>query len=241
MSNGDDPHYKLIYPPKTPAKTILNEIEGIVYRSTAELMAFGSGVGRAGSELRAAVGDIRAHINRFVADGSFGRRLLTCYQLATKAGISVHWMDNVLKQLISETPTTLIAAMVVQASVLFALAQDARIIRTMDFRSREDVEAMLKKMKDWFDVTKDLASEQRDNPIYNQIVSLGGALTRYLADTARPLPRMLSYNFDPSPALKLSMSIYAEGGHSEEIIAENKVVHPAFCPIQIKALSPPIS
>jgi len=234
-----DPHVAKIYPAKTPAKTVLNEIEGIVYRSTAELMSWGSGVGRAGSSLRAAVGDIRAHINKYVADGSFGRRLVQCYRLATEAGITVVWMDNVLKQLMKEHPKTLPAVLVVQASILFALAQDGRIIRRTVFISRTDVEAMLVKIKNWFDVAKELASEQRDNPIYNQIVALGGAITRYLADTARPLPRMLTYQFDPSPALKISWSIYYEDDHSEEIIAENKVVHPAFCPLNIRALSPP--
>jgi hypothetical protein len=234
-----DPHLAKIYPAKTPAKTVLNEIEGIVYRSTAELMAFGSGIGRAASSLRAAVGDVRAHINKYVADGSFGRRLVQCYRLATEAGISVNWMDNVLKQLMSEKPKTLPAVLVVQASILFALAQDGRIIRRTEFVSRTDVDNMLVKMKNWFDVAKMLASEQRDNPIYNQIVALGGAITRYLADTARPLPRMLTYTFEPSPALKVAWSIYYEDDHSEDIIAENKVVHPAFCPINLRALSPP--
>jgi hypothetical protein len=241
MTDPLDPHLATLYPAKMPAKTILNEIEGIVYRSTEQLMGFGSGIGRAGSQLRLAIGDLRFHINRYVADGTFGARLVLCYRLATEAGITVMWMENVLKQLISEKPKTLVAVLVVQASILFALAQDGRIIRRTEFISRDDVEVMLQKMKEWFDTAKELASEQRDNPVYNQIVALGGAITRYLADTARPLPRMLSYTFDPAPALKLSMSIYAEGSHSEEIIAENKIVHPAFCPIHIRAISPPIS
>ena len=139
-------------------KKIFTEIEGIVYRSTEQLLKFGSGVGRAGSDLRMAVGDLRAHINRYVRDGSFGYRLSVCYRLATDAGISVQWMDNVLKQLVSETPSDLAAVAVVQNSILFALAQDARILGKSEFASREDVEAMLQRMKNWFDVTKELAA-----------------------------------------------------------------------------------
>jgi len=218
-------------------KKIFTEIEGIVYRSTEQLLKFGSGVGRAGCDLRMAVGDLRAHINRYVRDGTFGHRLSVCYRLATDAGISVQWMDNVLKQLVSETPSDLAAVAVVQNSILFALAQDARILGKTEFTSREDVEAMLQRMKNWFDVTKELAAGQKDNPSYAALIGLAGTITRYLADVARPLPRMIHYMLDPMPALAISQRIYGEGSRAEEIAAENKVIHPAFCPNHIMALS----
>jgi prophage DNA circulation protein len=222
---------------KTSARKLVAEIAGIVERSLNELQKFGSGVGRPGADLRLAIGDLRAHIGAYLRDGSFGRRLLICYRAATEAGVTVQWMDNVLKQLTSETPTYLPSVLVVQNSCLFALAQDARILNKTEFKSREDVQVMLVRMKNWFDVTKELAAEQRDNPSYAALINLGGTITRYLADVARPLPRMLDYDFTPLPALALSQLIYFEGSRAEEIAAENRVVHPAFCPNHIRALS----
>jgi prophage DNA circulation protein len=163
--------------------------------------------------------------------------LLACYRLATEAGMTVQWMDRVLTQLVSEKPSDLAAVSVVQNSILFALAQDARILAKTEFQSREDVQRMLERMKGWFDISIELAAEQRDNPSYAALITLAGSITRYLADTARPLPRMLHYQVQPMPGLTLSQMIYHEGSRAEEIAAENKVVHPAFCPINIRALS----
>jgi len=218
-------------------KKVFSEIEGIIVRSTDQLLAFTEAKGRAASQLRYAVGDLRAHINRYVRDGTFGRRLLVCYRLATDAGISVKWMDNVLKQLTSEQPSYLAAVAVVQNSILFALAQDARILAKTEFDSREDVESMLRRMKNWFDIAIELAAGQQDNPSYAALIGLAGSITRYLADTARPLPRMLEYQLIPMPGLALSQFIYSEGSRAEELAAENKIVHPAFFQNRVRALS----
>lgn len=218
-------------------KVALNEIEGIVKRASDKLLGFVSQPGRAGSELRLTVGDVRAHVNSYVRDGSFATRWLACFKLATASGMTLDWMDTVLNQLIIETPTTLEAGSVVQNSILFALAQDGRIIAATDYTSREEVEEILHRMKDWFDKVKDLAADEMDDPSYRALNNLAAAMTRYLADVARPLPRMLGYELVPQPALAMSQYIYGTGSRSEELAAENRVVHPAFMPRKIKALS----
>jgi hypothetical protein len=60
---------------------------------------------------------------------------------------------------------------------------------------------------------------------------LGGSLVNYLNNVAGPLPRMITFNIATTyGALSLSQLIYYVGNRSDEIIAENKIVHPAFCP-----------
>jgi hypothetical protein len=201
------------------------------------LVAFGGAAGRAGSDLRLVVGDLNAHVSDYIRDGSFAARLLTCYATATAAGITVAWLDQVLEQLFNEQPKYLASVSVQQNSILMALAQDARVLGATTFVSREDVDLMLVKMKDWFDQARQLAAAQRDNPGYNALISLAGAITRYLADVARPMPRMLQFSIAPMPSLTMSQYIYYEGGRSEELIAENKVVHPLFMPTSIRGLS----
>ena len=65
-------------------------------------------------------------------------RLKVCFRQATAAGITVDWMDRIIKQLVAETPTALTASTVVQNALLFALAQDGRIIAATEFKSRDE-------------------------------------------------------------------------------------------------------
>jgi hypothetical protein len=218
-------------------KIALNEIEAIVKRTIDNLLMFINQPGRAGAELRLACGDMRANINTYVRDGTFGPRLMICFRLSTEAGITIQWMDVVLKQLVAEKPSELAARFVVQGCILFALAQDGKVIRKTQYRSREEVEKELEHMKEWFDIVKDHAADEMDDLSYRALNNLAGAITRYLAEVARPLPRMLMYHLVPMPALAASQYIYGEGGRSEEIAAENRVIHPAFCRREIRGLS----
>ena len=52
------------------------------------------------------------------------------------------------------------------------------------------------------------------------------------------LPRMVSYTVGAvMPALTLANRIYADAGRADELAAENKIIHPAFCPREGRALS----
>lgn len=219
-------------------KTEFDEIDEIVQRTMANLVAFSSIAGRAGAELRRAVGDLTARTASYLADGTFANRLLNCFRLATQAGIDLNWMDRVIKQLTEEKPTALSSTSVVQNGLMMAVAQEGRIIRAMTFSSRDDVDATMRRMKKWFDTIKDILADTMSGPGYEAFITLAAGITRYLTDTARPLPRMLHYDIATTmPGLALSNYIYGEGGRAEELAAENKVVHPAFFPRTLRALN----
>jgi prophage DNA circulation protein len=220
-------------------KTEFDEIEEIVKRTTDNLKAFsGMQAGRPGAELRYAVGDLAARTNIYLADGTFANRLRICFRLATQAGINLDWMDRVIKQLTEETPTALTSTSVVQNSLIFALAQEGRIIAATTYRSRDDVDITMRRMKRWFDIIKDIIADTMSGPSYQAFINLTAAITRYLTDTARPLPRMLRYELAATmPGLFVSNYIYGEGGRAEELAAENKIVHPAFMQRTLRALS----
>ena len=220
-------------------KLTLSLIEGIVFRMTRKLMIFIPGQGRAGSDLRMAVGDLNAFINQYVQDGTFAQRLLLCFRLAVDAGITLEWMDVVLEQLFSERHplSDLVAISVVQNSIILALAADARIISVTEFRSRDDVEATMKRMNKWFNQAREFAANEMANPSYLTLVDLHAKVTRYLADTARPLPRMVTFELEPLPALTASNRVYGDGARWDEIVQENHIVHPAFCMPVLRGLS----
>lgn len=219
-------------------RTEFEEIEAIVKRTMKNLVAFSGKQGRSGAELRTAVGVLLAHINTYIADGTFADRLLRCFKLATAAGINLDWMDRVIDQLTKERPRTLTSTSVVQNSLVMAMAQDGRIIRATTFVSRDDVDTTMRRMKNWFDIIKDIIADTMSGPGYEAFITLCAGITRYLTDAARPLPRMLHYNLPSSmPGLTLSNYIYGDGKRAEELAAENKIVHPAFMPRRVRALN----
>jgi hypothetical protein len=219
-------------------KTEIDEIHEIVRRTLVNLIAFSGMVGRPGAELRYQTGDLMARLPIYVSDGTFPYRLLNCFKLATACGISLDWMDRVIEGLVAENPTTFTSTSVVQNSLIYALAQEGRIIRVTEFVSRDDVDTTMKRMKNWFDVIRDIIADTMSGPAYESFLNLTAAITRYLTDTARPLPRMLRYDMPAIlPGLAMSNYIYGEGDRAEELTAENKVVHPAFFMRNIRALS----
>lgn len=217
----------------------IDEIKAIVGRTLANLVAFqGMIAGRAGAELRYICGDLAARTATYLVDGTFANRLLSCFLIATQAGINLDGMDRVIQQLTQETPSSLTSTSVVQNSLIFALAQEGRIIAATTYVSRNDVDSTMKRMKAWFDIIKDIIADSMSGPSYESFVGLAAGITRYLTDTGRPLPRLLHYQMlSPLPALAASQLIYGDGSRDEELAAENKVVHPAFCRMQIRALS----
>jgi hypothetical protein len=219
-------------------KSEIDEIAGIVKRTTANLLSFTAMVGRSGVELRYAVGDLNAHVSTYLTDGSFADRLRNCFRLATDAGISLNWMDKVLDGLVKEKPSTVISTSVVQNALIMAMAQDGRIIAATIYQSRDDIDVTMRRMKEWFDILREIFADTMSGPGYEAFITLTAAITRHLTESARPLPRMLRYDLAASlPGLAISQYIYGEGGRAEEISAENKTVHPLFCQRTLRALS----
>src|SRR5262245_12997554 len=173
----------------TTINKAFNEIKGVVQRTTDVLIGFVGMVGRPGAELRYTVGDLNGYLPVYIRDGTFATRLLSCFRLATEANIPLNWLDNTLKSLVAEKPTTLEGVIVVENCIVFAIAQQARVLAKTTFVSRDDCEAMLKRMHDWFFLVTELAADTMANPNYLALVDLAGAISRYLADEARPLPR----------------------------------------------------
>ena len=218
-------------------RTEIDEINEIVARTLDNLKSFIGVSGRPGAELRWATGDLAANCAAYLSDGTFAQRLMVCFRLATQAGITVDWMDRVLKQLVAEMPTALTSSTVVQNSLLFALAQDGRIIAKTEFKSRDDVDAMMKRMRDWFDIIRDLIADTMSGPGYQSFLGLAAGITRYLTDVARPLPRMVNFELStPMPALAVSQLIYGEGDRAYEVTTENKIIHPLFMRRELRVL-----
>jgi prophage DNA circulation protein len=195
-------------------------------------------VGRAGSDLRRACGDILAYADIYIATNVIADKLTACFNQARLSGATLDEFDRVRAALLAEKLTTLIGVLIRNACACFSLQQMAMVLVEIDFTSREDVERVGKKLHPAFDQAEELAADEMVLSVYRTLVSLHAAVTFHLYETARPLPQMLNFRFSaPRPTLILSQRLYDTAARADELREENKIIHPAFAPREGRALA----
>lgn len=216
-----------------------NEIEDILFRTLDNLsLTVSSQTSPNGSNLRRQIGRVRGDYFALLCNGGFAIALLTCFRLAHDANVQPARLAYVRQQLYEEEPSGPIATNIVMTAITFCLATESRMVANMTFVSRDDCEAMMKKMKIAFDAARDLAADAIDSNTYQTLTFLAGGLTNHLATSARPLPRMVNFNMALSlPSLAASHRIYYVADRAEELAAENHVIHPAFMPMALRGLN----
>lgn len=217
----------------------MDEIEAIIERLLDNLsLSISSQTGHEGMAMRHQIGRVRAAFDSMLYEGEFGTELLDCFTKAYEAKVKLPALFHVHEQLFAEDPSGEIATMIVQSAVAFCLATESRLITEMTFTSRDDVEAMIRKMKTAFDTARELAADAQDSSTYQKLTYLAGALTQHLATTARPLPRMIKFAVAvPLPALSLANRLYYDPARWNELVDENKIIHPLFCGQEIVGLA----
>lgn len=217
----------------------LPEIDQVLDRLCTNLSrAISSQTGVGGSDLRRQIGRVRADYPTFLREGEFGDQLLECFTLAYDASVKLQSLAYVHSKLFEEAPVGDIAASIVRAAIMFCLSTEARMIAAIEFKSRDDVDRMMAVARQAFDAARDLTAEADDPECYKQLTQLAGALTNHLYSTALPLPRLVKFTLGkPFPALYVSNRIYYKADRWEEIVDQNRIVNPVFCPREFNGLS----
>jgi hypothetical protein len=215
------------------------EIAAVVNRLLDSLSAMvSSQTGEAGYALRRQIGDLRAFYSDYLTDGTFAANVLQCFTIAIEGNVKLPNFVKLREQLFAEAPVGNISKAIVQGAIGFCLSSEARIISAMEFENRDDVELMIKVMRIAFDTARDISADSFDSAAYQALTSLAGALTNHLASSALKLPRVVVFKVAQSyPAMALSQRVYYDASRWEELIQENRVIHPAFCPRSIRGLS----
>jgi prophage DNA circulation protein len=108
----------------------------------------------------------------------------------------------------------------------------------MIFTSRDDTQNMMARMTGAFNLARDNAAERMDSATYENLGYLAGSIINHLNTVALILPSLVQFEFNRSwPALSMANLIYQDGSRWQELVNENKVVHPAFMPRSITGLS----
>ena len=194
--------------------------------------------GKTGAELRRVVGNFQAHEVEMVEDFTIGTKLFACFEQARLAGATLDTMDGVRKAMLAEQPQFYFGRSAKLAGMVFSFVEQATIISKMTFFSRADAEATLIRMAQVIETLKLEVAELLDGIDYRNLTALAAMLTQHLAVTERKLPFVVNYDM-PSPrtALSLANYLYGDGARYDELIAENRVIHPAFFPRDVHALS----
>jgi prophage DNA circulation protein len=191
-----------------------------------------------GAQARTALGDLVAYAPSYLATDTLGVPLSNCFDQVRQAGATQPQMADVLTQTAAEAPVTLGAVLVRDCSIYLCLATQAQIITAMTFVSRQDVSALRTLLRAPFDAAEEQAADAMDQASYAALIALDAAATNFLVSSARPLPMMINYQFAvPLPSLVIAHRLYQDASRADQIRAENKVVHPAFCPPLGVALS----
>ena len=214
------------------------EAAPICQRTLTFMLSLTATQGRSGSDFRTAVGDFNVNAVHLIRNDIAGPPLSDIFNKGRLAGITQPQMERVRVQTAAETPTSLGATLIRDCLVQFALATEGRIIADMTFVSREDVDALQALMQSAFDPAEELAADSMDQMMFQALISLHAAISFHLIAAARPLPRMLNFQFAQSlPTLVAAYRLYADAGRADELRAENKNVHPAFLLPYGRALS----
>jgi hypothetical protein len=191
-------------------------------------------------DMRLAMGKYMANFQSLTFVNEFiGTELLDCFEKARLAGATINTMDRVRKVMFAQpAPQFRFSKGVIIASIIFSFAQQVKIIAATEFRSRGEVVAMIDKMLPIIDTIKVNWGAFFFIEDYQNFVALSALLVQHLSDTERQLPRIIKMKFPINyPALALANRVYGDASRSDELIAENHSVHPAFMPLDIQALS----
>ena len=220
------------------AKAEYLEAKEISANIMRELVVFPVADADAAAALRTAIGKFMVRFSDLIYDQTIGTELYACFEQARAAGATLNTMDRVRKVMFAEAPLYFIGASIVNAAIIFSFVEQTQIIAIMEFVSRVDAGEVLDAMTAIIEDIKINKADAFTSGDYQNFVAVSAALVQHLSATERQLPRVVQYTMPVNyPALALANRIYADGSRSDELIAENNTVHPAFMQRDIIALS----
>jgi hypothetical protein len=215
------------------------EALAISIRLIDALMSFSiSSEGSIGATFRLAIDNYLSNFNQLSSKINFGTDLYACFEQARIAGATLNSMDNVRVAMFAETPQFELGFAIVNAAIIFSFVEQSQIISKTEYLSRADVNVVIERMNA---VIEDVKLNKADYFLvsdYQNFIALAALLIQHLAITELQLPRIVQYHLPINyTALALANFIYGDGSRSDELIAENRTIHPAFMQRNVVALS----
>jgi hypothetical protein len=203
-----------------------------------ELLAQTPASGIAGANLRFAVNSFRVNAEAIVMGDASGAPLQNIFVLAVNSGISLGQMEAVRGVAIAQSATLPGAILIRDSLVHYSLFSEGMITASMDFVSRDDVEAVRLVINNAYATAEENAADAMDQATYGVLVAGHAAIGYDLTQRAQPLPQMLNFQFAaPLATLTAAYKLYADASRADELRDQNHIVHPAFMLPTGRALS----
>ncbi len=186
---------------------------------------------------RYAIGKLHSDFLEYLRNNTFTTELSDIFDSAYDLRVARLNLVNIRNQLLSESATGEIAQSVILCAGALCLATEAKLIAEIKFNCRDDVDVMLDSVRLAFEPFIEMAGDS-DVVTYRSLMLLQSALVEHLANIARPLPRMITFNLAAHlPALTLANRLYYDPTRWNELVLENKAVHPLFMQRQLRGLA----
>lgn len=205
------------------------EAKPIVDVTLDALLTWTATRGREGSDLRSIVGDTKAYALPLLQADLIADALIKCFEAAYLAGINLQQMEHVRRTAEAQTAKSVGAILTKDTLIELALSIEGDIIGSISFVTRDDVSRAREMVNASFADVEEHIADEMDAMTWRALIKVHAAISMYLYETARPLPRMLNFRFGmPMPTLVLAHRLYADAGRADELRAENRVVNPCF-------------
>ena len=225
----------------TATSTVANIAEGVgILNSMLNLLSgtVSGQTGVPGSDLFFAINDLLVSGEGDIRSSALGTPLLAVFEQATTAGATLAGMQTVLTAMQALTPSGAIGIAIANAGINMSLVEQARILSATTFSSSNDVSAAIAANNTNFSGAEETVADSGDVGTYQAMIALHASVTRDLINRALQLPSLVTYSVPRSlPSLTLAKRLYGDSTRADELVAENKVIHPAFCPASGVALS----
>lgn len=218
----------------------LVEANNIAQQILASLMgASNLRSGTQGPLAASAIRDLQANASELLEDQVFAAPFLNCFDQVRQAAATYESMDLVRQLAAGLSPVFPTSQWVANIAVSFALIEQAQILAAMQFTCRSQIDSYIDLVASSFDSAVVIAADRLDNVTYTSLIQLEGAVINDLNIRARPLPWAIKFVLPRSfPSLWLSQRIFGDGTHNDDLINENKPIHPLFMPPTVIGFCP---
>lgn len=216
----------------------LNEAITMLQKAATWLSGMATTTSDEGANLRRACMALQGNARTLLQTATPGWPMLECFQAATAAGASSDDFARFRSFIEALAPVYGIGVIVRQMLLRMCLAEESRAVGKTTFKSRDQVEACMARMIGSFGETQDYAADNREPEVFQAMSALQATVARDLSVRARPLPKMVQFSYPKRPnALALANRLYGDASRADELIGENRPVHPAFMQPTGRALS----
>lgn len=194
--------------------------------------------GDVAATLKYNVGDLVSNGSQYMEDGTLSTRITIYLTMARDLGATPTSLALTRKAAEVESPVGIPAISVKFIFITLCLVHESVILTNTRFRSRDQAGEVETSYMAAFDNVAEMAADAPDSGAYLNIIKLQGALAKFFADVGRQLPRIVNYSFPVTKtSLGIAHRIYQDGARQADIVNENHIVHPAFCPRDVRALA----